>query len=78
MRWAIVGRVATRGAPLKPRLKVWILFDDRVEFGDGRAHVLERIEARARGPAGRAPVGRPPGSDAPRPCTASLLKASRR
>jgi molybdate transport system regulatory protein len=31
--------------PLKPKLKVWVVFDDRVKFGDGRAELLERIEA---------------------------------
>jgi molybdenum-dependent DNA-binding transcriptional regulator ModE len=36
--------VATRGA-LKPKLKVWVVFDGQVKFGDGRAELLERIEA---------------------------------
>jgi molybdate transport system regulatory protein len=43
MRWAMIGRVAARG-PLKPKLKVWVVFDDRVKFGDGRAELLERVE----------------------------------
>jgi molybdate transport system regulatory protein len=36
----------TARAALKPKLKVWVVFDDRVKFGDGRAELLERIEAR--------------------------------
>jgi molybdate transport system regulatory protein len=36
--------VAKRGA-LKPRLKVWVVFDGLVKFGDGRAQLLERVEA---------------------------------
>jgi molybdate transport system regulatory protein len=31
-------------AVLRPRLKVWVLFDGRVKFGDGRAQLLERVE----------------------------------
>lgn len=30
---------------LKPKLKVWVAFDSRVKFGDGRAQLLDRIEA---------------------------------
>jgi molybdate transport system regulatory protein len=41
---AIIGGVATRGA-LKPKLKVWVVFDERVKFGDGRAELFERVEA---------------------------------
>jgi molybdate transport system regulatory protein len=37
--------VATRGA-LKPKFKVWVVLDGRVKFGDGRAELLERVEAR--------------------------------
>lgn len=29
---------------MKPKLKVWVVFDDRVKFGDGRAELLEAIE----------------------------------
>ena len=36
--------VATRGA-LTPKLKVWVVLDGRVKFGDGRAELLERVEA---------------------------------
>jgi hypothetical protein len=36
--------MATRAA-LKPKLKVWIVVDGRVKFGDGRAELLERVEA---------------------------------
>jgi molybdate transport system regulatory protein len=36
--------VATRGA-LKPKLKVWVVLGGRVKFGDGRAELLERVEA---------------------------------
>jgi molybdate transport system regulatory protein len=32
------------GAVVKPKLKVWVVFGDRVKFGDGRAELLERIE----------------------------------
>jgi molybdate transport system regulatory protein len=31
--------------PLRPRFKVWVVFGDRVKFGDGRADLLARIEA---------------------------------
>lgn len=31
---------------MKPKLKVWVTFGDRLKFGDGRARLLERIEAR--------------------------------
>ena len=31
-------------AMLEPKLKVWIVFDGQVKFGDGRAQLLERIE----------------------------------
>jgi molybdate transport system regulatory protein len=30
---------------LKSKLKVWVVFDGRVKFGDGRAQLLERVEA---------------------------------
>jgi molybdate transport system regulatory protein len=40
----MIGSVATRRA-LKPKLKVWIVFDEQVKFGDGRAELLERVEA---------------------------------
>jgi molybdenum-dependent DNA-binding transcriptional regulator ModE len=33
--------VATRGA-LTPKLKVWVVLEGRVKFGDGRAQLLER------------------------------------
>jgi molybdate transport system regulatory protein len=36
--------MATRDA-LKPKLKVWIVLDGRVKFGEGRAEFLERVEA---------------------------------
>jgi molybdate transport system regulatory protein len=36
--------VARRGA-LKPKVKMWVVFGDRVKFGDGRADLLERVEA---------------------------------
>ncbi|MBI2117051.1 MAG: LysR family transcriptional regulator [candidate division NC10 bacterium] len=29
---------------MKPKFKVWVVFDDRVKFGDGRARLLERID----------------------------------
>lgn len=29
---------------MKPRFKVWVVFDDRVKFGDGRAHLLELVD----------------------------------
>ena len=30
---------------LKSKLKVWVVFDGRVKFGDGRAQLLERVES---------------------------------
>lgn len=30
---------------LKSKLKVWVVFDGRVKFGDGRAQLLERVDA---------------------------------
>ena len=29
---------------MKPRLKVWVVFGDRVKFGDGRARLLELVD----------------------------------
>ena len=29
---------------VKPRLKVWVVFGDRVKFGDGRARLLELVD----------------------------------
>jgi molybdate transport system regulatory protein len=29
---------------VKPRLKVWVVFDERVKFGDGRARLLELVD----------------------------------
>jgi molybdate transport system regulatory protein len=29
---------------MKPRCKIWIVFDDRVKFGDGRAELLELVD----------------------------------
>jgi molybdate transport system regulatory protein len=29
---------------MKPRIKVWIVFEDQVKFGDGRADLLDRID----------------------------------
>ncbi|MEX2146343.1 MAG: LysR family transcriptional regulator [Candidatus Rokuibacteriota bacterium] len=29
---------------MKARLKVWVVFDDRVKFGDGRARLLELVD----------------------------------
>lgn len=31
---------------VKPKVKVWVAFNDDLKFGDGRARLLERIEAR--------------------------------
>ena len=28
-----------------PKLKVWVVFDDGVKFGDGRVQLLERVES---------------------------------
>jgi molybdate transport system regulatory protein len=36
--------VATRGA-LTPKLKVWVVLEGRVKFGDGRAQLLARAES---------------------------------
>ena len=30
---------------MKPKLRVWVTFGDDLKFGDGRARLLERIEA---------------------------------
>jgi molybdate transport system regulatory protein len=30
---------------LKSKLKVWVVFDGRVKFGDGRAQLLARVES---------------------------------
>jgi molybdate transport system regulatory protein len=32
-------------AVLKSKLKVWVVFDGGVKFGDGRAQLLERVES---------------------------------
>jgi molybdate transport system regulatory protein len=32
------------GAKLEPKLKVWIVFDDQVKFGHGRAQLLQTID----------------------------------
>lgn len=32
-------------AMLGPKLKVWVVFDDGVKFGDGRVQLLERVES---------------------------------
>jgi molybdate transport system regulatory protein len=29
---------------VRPRLKVWVVFGDRVKFGDGRARLLELVD----------------------------------
>ena len=29
---------------VRPKLKLWVVFDDRVKFGDGRAQLLELID----------------------------------
>ena len=29
---------------VKPKLKVWVVFGERLKFGDGRAHLLELID----------------------------------
>src|SRR5215470_4981898 len=31
---------------MKPKVKVWVTFGDEIKFGDGRARLLELIEAR--------------------------------
>ena len=31
---------------MKPKFKVWVTFGDQLKFGDGRARLLELIEAR--------------------------------
>jgi molybdate transport system regulatory protein len=31
---------------MKPKLRVWIVFDSRLKFGDGRARLLELIDER--------------------------------
>ena len=39
------GEVRYHGAVLSPKLKVWVVLDGRVKFGDGRAQLLDQIEA---------------------------------
>ena len=39
-------QVAYHRAAMKPKLKVWVTFGDRLNFGDGRADLLELIEER--------------------------------
>ena len=34
------------GLAMKPKVKVWVTFGDRLKFGDGRADLLELIEER--------------------------------
>ena len=34
---------SARPTGLRPRLKVWVVVDDRVKFGDGRASLLDAI-----------------------------------
>ena len=36
-------RVSPRGR-IQARLKVWVVFDDRVKFGDGRAALLDLVD----------------------------------
>jgi len=38
------GRPGRRGWAVKPKLKVWVVFGDRVKLGDGRAQLLELID----------------------------------
>ena len=35
---------ARRTRAMKPRCKIWIVFGDRVKFGDGRAELLELVD----------------------------------
>jgi molybdate transport system regulatory protein len=35
---------ARRSRAMKPHFKIWIVFGDRVKFGDGRAHLLELVD----------------------------------
>ena len=32
--------------PVKPKLRVWVVFGSRLKFGDGRARLLELIDER--------------------------------
>jgi molybdate transport system regulatory protein len=41
---AIIGSMARRGA-VKPKMKLWVVLDGGVKFGDGRAELLERVDA---------------------------------
>ena len=36
--------MAKRGS-VKPKVKVWVVFGERVKFGDGRAELLRRVES---------------------------------
>ena len=31
---------------MEPKLRVWVVFDERLKFGDGRARLLESLDAR--------------------------------
>jgi molybdate transport system regulatory protein len=35
---------STDAVPVRPRLKVWVIFSDRVKFGDGRAELLRLVD----------------------------------
>jgi len=35
---------STDAVPARPRLKVWVVFSDRVKFGDGRAELLRLVD----------------------------------
>ena len=39
-----MARSRSASRPIAPRVKLWVVFDDRVKFGDGRAQLLELIE----------------------------------
>jgi hypothetical protein len=32
------------GAQLEPKMRLWVVFGDRLKFGDGRARLLEVID----------------------------------
>jgi molybdate transport system regulatory protein len=34
----------TQGSQLEPKMRLWVVFGDRLKFGDGRARLLEVID----------------------------------
>ena len=41
---ASAARTRTEAKRIAPKLKLWVVFDERVKVGDGRAELLELID----------------------------------